>query len=133
MSDPATKPPVSWQETTEKRGSTRTPWRETVTMELENGEVLLGMTRDVSVNGAFVEIPSSTSNIHEGDRGVLALAAMDEIIAIFCQVTRISNEGVGVLLQDGADVSFSTDPAFHIRNELCVRFASPKGMPFLKS
>lgn len=114
----------------EKRSAKRTPMRETVTMELENGQVILGVTRDISINGAFVETSLPAPTLHEGDRGVLAMAAMDDIIAIFCQVSRITNQGVGLLLLDGPDDALSRlFSGFSINNEMCLRVAPPQDLP----
>lgn len=130
MSDPSPKnlPNEPEESADEKRRTPRIAWREAITMELENGHTLLGFTRDISRSGLFMETENRLADLHEGEHGLLAMAAMDEIVAIFCQVTRITNEGVGVLLLDGPeDTRSATPPTFHICNEMCLRMTQPQG------
>ncbi|MBF0613493.1 MAG: SpoIIE family protein phosphatase [Magnetococcales bacterium] len=87
--------------TSEQRQWTRNPHRVKAVIKLAGGACIEGVTRDVSLAGAFIVAAAVPVTLTTGEKGTIELVSENHgTMELPCKLVRIAEDGVGIRLHD---------------------------------
>ena len=97
------------------REKTRVPYKKSFVLDLGGDRSFSGITMDVSISGAKLEMLNLSEEIQSGDKGRLRLANNGSIFEVACEVVRLEGGVVGLHLFEKTTASPENEDSFSLQ------------------
>lgn len=106
-----------------RRAHERILFKNEAVLELADGKILWGITRDVSLAGVFLITTNTTHGIEVGNEGLLRVTVLNSHRGFPCRVVQVRDGGIGVALRSKEN-DFSSTLTEALLQETTIRLGA---------